>query len=206
MCVCVCVCIRSHLRLLPRQTEVVETSAAKRAQEKKETEPVSEKINGAMGRAKKERDCQSQTNSEGSMCRLLLAYPRECQTQSSSSPQFKVVTRPLEFLILIASTGPRLQRRQRTGGAKSRPLLRKKRGRQRDKLLCSLPFCSSIISNRHTVPLSDESEEVREHPWNVIRKEIVFGGGGLPYTCWFFFAARRRLHMEAHWKVIVYLP
>lgn len=37
-------------------------------------------------------------------------------------PKFKVVTRPLEFLILIASTGLRLQHRQRMGGEDSRPL------------------------------------------------------------------------------------
>lgn len=39
-------------------------------------------------------------------------YPREHQTQSSSTPQFKGVTRPLEFLILIASTGLWLQCKQ----------------------------------------------------------------------------------------------
>lgn len=65
------------------------------------------------------------------MCRLRLAYPRERQTQSSSSPQFKVVTRPLEFLILIASTGPRLRHRQRPGWEESRPLLRE-RGREKE--------------------------------------------------------------------------
>lgn len=82
------------------------------------------------------------------MCRLRLAYPRERQTQSSSSLQFKVVTRPLEFLILIASTGPRLRHRQRPGWEESRPLLGE-RGREITVdcsfILLSL-FSSKVVS------------------------------------------------------------
>lgn len=81
---------------------------------------------GGGGSKRKKRDCQRHTNSQGSMSRLQPAYPRERQTQSSSRLQFKVVTRPLEFLILIASTGPRLQHRERTCWKESRPLLTQK--------------------------------------------------------------------------------
>lgn len=90
------------------------------------------------------------------MWRLRLAYPRERQTQSSSSLQFKVVTRPLEFLILIASTGPRLQHTQRMGRKESRPLLREKEGRGEITVYCS-SFIPLLFKNVQAVLFSDES-------------------------------------------------
>lgn len=95
--VCAWVCV--HIFGCSCVKQRVKTSAA----ERREEDATRKKMNGAGGGDK--RDCQSQTNSEGSMHRLRQAYPRERQTKSSWSLQFKVVTRPLEFLILIASTG-----------------------------------------------------------------------------------------------------
>lgn len=118
------------------------------------------------------------------MCRLLLAYPRECQTQSSSSPQFKVVTRPLEFLILIASTGPRLRWRQRTGRVKMWASAEKERSG--GKLACRFPLCSSVISNRHAAPLSPESEEGT--------LEVLLGRGQRALLNLHLLATRWRLH------------
>lgn len=64
-------------------------------------------------------------------------------------PKFKVVTRPLEFLILIASTGLRLQHRQGMGGEESRPLFA-------DRLLYFLKI-PLLFKSSHTVLFSDES-------------------------------------------------
>lgn len=129
------------------------------------------------GERQRERERQSQTNSEGSMCRLLLAHPRECQTQSSSSRQFKVVTRPLEFLILIASTFPRLRWRQRTGREREKMWARaaKEQSGEVNYRVDFLPFISSGHACNISTPVTGKYSSPNPNPQDQ--------GGDFPLDC-----------------------